>query len=105
VAAEHHYDGALLPHGGGDRVDNAPEVARHQYIRKSRKERRKTAVRTSRGRESELSGGYLVGPPLDWNGADTGQVCFRSWCGADNSLGFFPRPTRTRAGAGAAFTA
>ena len=87
VSAEHHDYRALLTVRRRYRFDDAAEVARHEHIGKRGEEIRESAFAGRAGRGSEFLSGDLVRPPLDWNGAYSGQVCFRG-CGS-RPRGFF----------------
>jgi len=99
VATEHDDDRAFFPDRDRYRFDHAPEVARDQNVGQRFEEIAEAAIRARRWRGSELSGGDLVGTPLDGNGADSGKICFR--CPGSGALRF-PRWT---GGAGLSFTA
>jgi hypothetical protein len=89
-----------LPRGTDDCFDDAHEIAGDQYVRQRGEESRKTAV--AAGWRCEFSGGDLVWPPLDGDGANPGEVCFRGRLGT-SSFGFVFGANR--AGTRAAFTA
>jgi hypothetical protein len=72
MAAEHDDDAPVLSMSADDCVDNGSEVARHEHIGESAKERAKRPVVTRR--VSELLGADLVRPPGDRNGADRGEI-------------------------------
>jgi hypothetical protein len=79
VSAEHHYDGALFPGGGCDRAHDAEEILRDENVWQRFQECREAAVGFRSGRE--FGGGDFVGAPLDWNGADFGEIGFRDRLG------------------------
>jgi len=101
VAAQHHDDRALFPDRSRYGFDHASEVTRDQNIGQRCEEIPEAAIRAGGGggRGSELSGGNLVRPPLDGDGADSGKVCFR--CSGSGALRF----PDGAGGAGPAFTA
>jgi hypothetical protein len=79
VAAEHHDDCPLFSGGGRDRVHDAKEILRYEYVGQRFQECREAAVGSGGGRE--FGGGDFVGTPLDWNGADFGEIGFRDLLG------------------------
>jgi hypothetical protein len=88
VTPEHHDDRSFLSACLGDRGDNELEIARDENVRKRFQKCREAAV-LSRWR-GEFGSGDLVGPPLDWNGANSGEIGFRRLRGA-LIPGFGPR--------------
>jgi hypothetical protein len=74
VSAEHDNDCAAGEVGGGNCVDDCSEIGSDQNVRQRLDERRKRPIRT--GRRSELFRPDFVGPTLNGDRADLGQVGF-----------------------------
>jgi hypothetical protein len=75
VTAEHYDHRAFLSACLGDRGDHELEVARDENVGKRFQECREAAV-LQRWR-GEFRSGDLVGAPLNWNGANSGEIGFR----------------------------
>jgi hypothetical protein len=70
MTAEHDHYGPLVFRSRRDGVDYRAKVAGDEDVRKRLKECGEAAVLARRSRK--LSGGDLVGPPLDRDGANFG---------------------------------
>jgi hypothetical protein len=74
VSAEHDDHGAFVTGSVGDRFNHLQEIARDEYIGQRFQERCETAILAGWG--GEFPGGDFVGPPLDRDRPDLGEIRF-----------------------------
>jgi hypothetical protein len=75
VAAEHDDDSSPIRFCGRYRVNDATEIARDENVGKRFEKGGEASI--SARRRGKLSRDNFVRAPLDWNGADFGEIGFR----------------------------
>jgi hypothetical protein len=75
VATEHDDDSSPILFCGRDGVNDATEIARDENVGKRFEKGGEASI--SARRRGKLSRDNFVRAPLDWNGADFGEIGFR----------------------------
>ncbi|HJP58588.1 MAG TPA: hypothetical protein VJ865_01260 [Gemmatimonadaceae bacterium] len=72
VAAEHHDNCPFVSRSSGDRIDDAQEIARNEYVGKRFKKCGEAAILSWRRRE--FTGGDFIWSSLDGDCLDLGEI-------------------------------